>query len=121
MTTARANVGRLFAGLPYGQEDLDPATAPLLLGVQVPDGEAADAFTDEGVIALGLPISYPLDSLGDLIPYEACQPVGLAAFEAGLDGVDCRSAADGGWRELAWFPRELAAQETSRRAFNDWW
>jgi len=30
---ARANVARLFAGLPYGPEDLDPDTAPMLVEV----------------------------------------------------------------------------------------
>ena len=47
-TTARANVTRLFFGLPYGPEDPDPATAPLLLTVELPNGDAADAFTDLG-------------------------------------------------------------------------
>ena len=51
-TTARANVTKRFVELPYGPEDLDPATAPLLLGVDVPDGEAADAYTEAGLAAL---------------------------------------------------------------------
>jgi len=121
LDTARANVRRLFDGLPYGPHDLDPATAPLLLGVEVPDGTAADACTDEGLVAMGLPITYPHDDNGDLIPHDVCQPVGQATFDAGLDGVDCRSAALGGDRELAWFPRSEKPHETSRQAFQDWW
>lgn len=119
--TARANVGRLFDGLPYGPEDLDPLTAPVLIEVAVPDGVAADAFTSEGLASLGLPTGFPLDAGGDPIPYEECQPVGLAAFDAGLDGIDCRSAAQGGVRELVWFPRGRLAEEVSRRAFAQWW
>ena len=110
-----------FAGLPYGPEDLDPATAPLLLGVDVPDGRAADAHTEAGLIALGLPTTHPSDADGNLIPRAACQAVGQIVFDAQLDGVDCRSAAAGGVRELAWFPRDAAASETSRRTFDDWW
>lgn len=119
--TARANVTKRFEGLPYGPEDLDPATAPLLLGVEVPAGEAADAFTDAGLAATGLPDSYPHDSAGRLIPHSVCQPVGQAAHDAGLDGVDCRSAASTGGRELAWFPRDEPAVEASRLAFDRWW
>lgn len=121
LATARANVARLFAGLPYGPEDLDPVTAPVLLDVRVPDGRAADAFTDDGLLALGLPTSYPLDDHGDVIPHRACQPLGQRAFDEGLDGVDARSAAAGGVRELAWFPRQLAAEVLSRRTFEEWW
>ena len=117
--TARANVMHRFAGLPYGPENLDPATAPLLLGVNVPDGHAADAHTEAGLIALGLATTYPSDA--DLIPHAGCQAVGQAVFDAQLDGVDCRSAAAGGVRELAWFPRDAVASEISRRAFDNWW
>ena len=41
--TARANVDRKLVGLPYGPEDLDPATAPVLIEVTIPDGIAAGA------------------------------------------------------------------------------
>ena len=119
--TARANVMRHLVGLPYGPEDLDPATAPLLLGVAVPGGEAADAYTGDGLLALGLPTTYPHDVNGDSVSHDVCQPVGQAIFDAGLDGVDYQSAAVGGVRELAWFPRDSIAKETSRRAFDDWW
>jgi hypothetical protein len=119
--TARANVRRLYAGLPYGTEDLDPATGPLLLDVSLPDGVVADAFTDDGLLELGLPATYPMGVNGDLIPHAVCRPVGQTVFDAGLDGVDSRSAAAGGNRELAWFPRDSLATEHARRAFNEWW
>ena len=119
--TARANVRRLYVGLPYGPEDLDPATAPLLLDVSLPGGVAADAFTEGGLLALGLPATYPTAPNGDLVPHAVCQPVGQSVFDAEFDGVDCRSAADGGNRELAWFPRDRLAIKEARRAFNEWW
>lgn len=119
--TARANVLRLYVGLPYGPEDLDPATAPLVLEVEVPDGTAADAFTDDGLLALGLPTTYPTDVHGALVPRDVCQRIGQSVFDGGLDGVDCRSAAVGGDRELAWYPRDAAVTVVTRRAFEEWW
>ncbi len=121
VVTARANVSRRFDGLPYGPHDLDPATAPLLLGVEIPAGTATDAYTDDGLVAVGLPVTYPHDDNGDVIPHDVCQPIGRAVFEAGLDGVDCRSAAVGGDCELAWFPRSSITHGTSRQAFQTWW
>lgn len=110
-----------FAGLAYGPEDLDPVIAPLLIGVELPAGNAADGYTDDGLRSLELPDTYPCDAEGRLIEHSACQAIGRSVHDAGLHGVDYRSAATGGNRELAWFPRESAAQETSRRAFDDWW
>lgn len=119
--TARANVSKLYDGLPYGPGDFDPATAPLLVGVYIPDGQAADAYTDAGLAALGLPATYPYYANGALIPHAICQPIGQSVFDAGLDGVDCRSAVPGGTRELAWFPRNSQPIQTSRRPFQRWW
>lgn len=119
--TARANVARLFAALPYGPEDLDPATAPVLIEVTIPDGVAADAYTPAGLAALGLPALFPFDDQGAVIVHAACQPHGQAAFDAGLDGVDARSAAPGGDRELAWFPKSRTLVADSAVPFDDWW
>lgn len=119
--TARANVRRRFVGLPYGPEDLDPATAPILVHVELPPGRAADAFSDHGLARLGLPATFPLDTDGDVVAHEVCRPIGRAAFDAGLDGVDARSAAPGGTRELAWYPRDVAVEVLRRQAFDDWW
>ncbi len=83
----------------------------------MPAGQAADANSDDGLASLGLPHTYPHTADGSLIPHSTCQPIGTAV----LDGVDYRSAAAGGDRELAWFPRGVAAQQRSRRTFDDWW
>jgi hypothetical protein len=119
--TARANVARKFVGKPYGPEDLDPATAPLLIEVAIPDGVAADAYTPAGLTALELPASYPLDAGGALIEHPVCQPLGQGAHDAGLDGVDARSAAAGGNRELAWFPKGRTLAADPAVPFDEWW
>jgi hypothetical protein len=119
--TARANVDRLFTGLPYGPEDLDPDEAPLLVEVIVPVGTALDAYSDAGLSGAGLPVTYPLDSVGAVIPHATCQPIGAKAFADGLDGVDARSAAPGGDREVAWFPRARTLPVASTRRFDDWY
>ena len=54
-------------------------------------GKAAYACADDGLVAIGLPNAYPHDDNGGLIPHDVCQPVGQETFDAGLDGVDCRS------------------------------
>ena len=98
-----------------------PPTAPVLVDVVVPDGQVADAYSDDGLASLNLPDTYPHGTDGRPIPHEDCQRIGAESFEAGLDGVDYRSAAAGGDRELAWFPRGATAQQTARRSFDDWW
>ena len=121
VATARANVQRRFAGLPFSPESLHPATAPQLVEVDVPAGHAADAHTTEGLVSLGLPATYPQDSNARLIPHEVCQPIGQSVIDAELDGIDYRSAVQGGTRELAWFPRNSHPTQVSRRHFDQWW
>jgi hypothetical protein len=120
---ARANLLARFAALPYGPEDLEPAAAPVLVSAEVPRAEYADLVTGEGCAAAGLPTTYPDDGAGGTVPHAACRPVGRAAWDAGLPGVACRSAAPAapaGGEELAWFPRGRALTALSRRPFPDW-
>ncbi len=121
IATARSNIVHRYAGLPYGPEDLKPAEAPVLIVVEVPAGEALDAVTDDGLAAIGLPGTYPLDSGGEVIAHSVCQPIWAAVRGTGLDGVASRSAAAGGGRELAWFPRSEPAVATERLSFDAWW
>lgn len=120
LKTAKANVARLFVDLPYGPEDLDEDAAPLIVDVDIPTGSALDADSDAGLAATGLPATYPFDATNSIIPHSLCQPIGQAAYDAGLDGVAARSAARGGDHELAWFPREKAAVSVDTRRFGDW-
>lgn len=119
--TARANVRQRFAGRPISIEDVDPAIAPHLVEVEIPFGTAADAFSDAGLKALGLPDTYPHGHDETIVPHSKCQPIGYSAFAAGLNGIDCRSAAPGGTRELAWFPDTDAPRLLSRRPHPEWW
>lgn len=125
VATARANVRRFLAGTPVEPEDLDPDRGYVLAEVSLPTGQRVlDAHSAEGLTALGLPVTYPLDEHGAEAPHAGCQPVGSAAFDAGLDGVRCRSAADTEShlpRELAWFPRGRRARKRRTRSFGDWY
>jgi RES domain len=111
--TARANVARRYAGYPYGPEDLDDIEAPELCALEVADGDYIDCETDAGLVAVGLPTSYPHDDQGNTVAWGACQPVGRHAYRHGLDGVAARSAAEeaaSGDRELAHIPRRQRPQ-----------
>lgn len=123
MEVARANVQRLFVGLPYGPEDLEPANAPLLLGVDVLAADYVDAVSDQGLSELGLPASYPVDSRGSAVPHSDCQPIGRAAYDDAEPGIACRSAAPGAREEeLAWFAllgRSLPGR-LDVKAFDEW-
>ena len=119
--TARANAMARFAGRPVSIDEIDPASAPHLVEVEIPEGIAADAFTQTGLASLGLPAGYPHQADGAVVPHSTCQPIGQAAYEAGLNGVDCRSAAADGRRELAWFPDTGTARAVSREPQPQWW
>jgi hypothetical protein len=123
--TARANIRRFFAGSPVTPEDLDDDRSYVLLDV-VLTGEqtVVDAHTDAGLTELGLPVSYPLDQDGKEVGHDRCQPIGQEVYDAGFDGIHCRSAAgaaDSGRRELAWFPRGRRAVLRATRRFGDWY
>lgn len=121
---ARANVDRLFVGLPYGPEDLDPAAAPVLVSVDVVVDDYLDAVSNEGLSALGLPATYPLDASGGVLPHCQCQPVGQGAFDDGELGIACRSAAAGARGEgLAWFAQvgRPMPRKVRTSVFDEWY
>jgi len=121
---ARANLLHRFAGLPYGPEDLEPAAAPVLVSTVVSDDDFVDVVTDGGCKAAGLPATYPWDDDGTPVPHERCRPVGQAAWDAGLPGIACRSAAQAappGGEELAWFGRGSRLTPLHVRVFDDWY
>ncbi|MCX6364218.1 MAG: RES family NAD+ phosphorylase [Actinobacteria bacterium] len=121
--TARANVLQRFAGLPYGPEDLEPSAAPALVSTAVPEDGFVDVVSRAGCSAVGLPPTYPVDEDGAPVPHEACQPVGQAAWDSGLPGIACRSAAPAaprGGEEMAWFGRREPLTPLEARSFLDW-
>lgn len=119
--TARANVRQRFEGQPFGPDDLDPEAAPVLVTTEVPPGQALDAVAPKALTSLGLPMTYPRYDSGKPIPWEVCQAIGAQAFAAGLDGIACISAARGGTRELAWFPRGRRLPKTKVERFAAWY
>jgi RES domain-containing protein len=116
---ARGIVNHNFDGLPYGPEDITPDAAPLLLDVTVAPAECLDVTNPTAAEALGLPPTYPLDATGIEIRWEACQPVGQQAYDAGLAGVACLSARANG-EELAHFNRASDLALARARPFAEW-
>lgn len=100
-----------------------PEAGPHLVDMAVPDGTAWEQRSDDGLVAVGLPTTYSDDGHGGTVGWEACQPIGATAHQEGSDGIACRSAALGGTRELAWFPRasRAAAAVLGRRSFTGWY
>ena len=122
---ARLQVEHKLAGQPYGIEDLDPAEQHDLVDVHVHETDALDLVSDEGLQAVGLPVSYPLDADGQPVTHAECQPVGQAAYDEPLPAIACRSAATGAAptdEELAVFDRDVdLVTQTRRRPFADWY
>lgn len=122
--TARANLERRFAGLPYGPEMLRPEEAPALVQTTAEEAEFIDVVSDEGCVAAGLPATYPLDENDREIGWDRCQPIGLRAWHAGEAGIACRSAAtpDRSGEELALFGRagQPALRVQWRFTFQEW-
>ncbi len=123
--TARAQIHQMLAGSPIRADDLDHGY--VLIAATLPSRQdVADGATDVGITALGLPDTYPVDSAGELIAREICQPIGAAVEELGLRGVRSRSAAtpDGTGREVAWFPARASSRATpvgDPIPFSEWW
>ena len=105
--TARAQIRRMLQGSPVMEDDLDDSAPFVLVPATIPTLQrVADAASEAGLAALGLPVTYPKKRSGRAVPRVDCQLVGRAVRNGGLRGVWCRSAAtpDGIGRELAWFP-----------------
>jgi hypothetical protein len=123
--TARAQVPRMLLGTAVDPEDLRDDAPFVLVPVALPARQrVADATTDTGLVALGLPRSYPRGTRGGEVPWSACRRAAHDVRAAGLRGVSARSAAtpDGSGRELAWFPASGARARASGPAldFVEW-
>lgn len=126
VTTARLQVLHKLAGLPYGPEDLDPDEQHDLVSVDVPTQAFLDCASDQGLIEVGLPASYPRYANGRLVAHATCRPIGRQAWDDRLPGIACRSAAAGATKineELAYFDRVRRPRHTfqARTPFAEWW
>ena len=123
LITSRAYVRRKFEGQPFGPELLREDRAPVLVVTGIPATDYVDAVIDAGCRDLGLPVSYPRDRAGHVVPWTVCQPIGRGAWDDGELGIACRSAAvPAGVEELASFTRPAAARlpVIQRLAFAEW-
>ncbi len=123
-TTARAQIRRLLEGTPIDYEDLSDDAPFVLISARLPHRQqVADATTDLGLAALGLPTTYPKRPRGGEVPWLTCQRAGRIVRSAHLRGVLARSAVeDTDGTELAWFPaaRAVAVEVGRRRGFRQW-
>ncbi len=127
--TARANARHFLTeklrGQPFAAEDLERSELPVLISLDVSDRRYLDVVTREAIVLNGLPPTYPADGMGNIIPWDVCQPVGQKAWDEELPGIACRSAAahapsDG--VELAWFDRhEVELQAKQTQSFEEWY
>jgi RES domain-containing protein len=122
---ARIQVEHRLAGHPYEIEDLDDAAQHDLVEVDVTETDALDLVSDDGLDAVGLPVSYPLDGSGQPVTHAQCHRVGQAAYDELLPAIACRSSAAGAAKtdeELAVFDRDAEiVTQTGRRPFADWY
>lgn len=127
--TARAQVARMLTGSPIDPEDLADDAPFVLVPVALPARQrVADARTDTGLAALGLPSTYPRTRRGTTVAWARCRRAAAAVRAAGLRGVRARSAApaaalEGGpGDELAWFPARGARAVPAGRSepFAQW-
>lgn len=108
MATVHAQLRHMFVGRGIDPEDLDDDAPIHLAAATLPVRQrVADVTTDEGIAAVDLPPTYPLDATRATVGHEVTQRIGVDAHDAGLRGVWCRSAAGEG-QELAWFPSSRA-------------
>lgn len=125
LDTARAQIHKMLEGSPVRPEDIDQGYA--LIAATLPSRQdVADAVTDTGLAALGLPDAYPQSKSGSVVPHETCQTIGADIKTLGLRGVHARSVAtqDGSGRELAWFPARRSSRATpvgDPVPFGAWW
>lgn len=124
LDTARAQITRLLQGTPITADDLtDDAFA--LVSAVLPPAEVVDCVSGEGLVGAGLPLTYPCDGAGRIVDHDTCQAIGRSAHEAGLEGVEARSAADPSLgresTELAWWAHGARAEQVGGRVpYGEW-
>jgi RES domain-containing protein len=122
VAVARAQVRDKLEPRGIRPEDLQADQGPVLVHTVVPEEQYVDVISPDGLSAVGLPETYPLDERGARVMHGVCQAIGRRAWDAGEAGIACRSAAStapAGGEELAFFARQaLRPGETEN--FADW-
>jgi RES domain-containing protein len=118
---AAARARQQHVGRAIGLFDLRPERRPQLATFDVPMSAVVDAVTTAGSAALGLASEAPIG-----VSPEECWPASRAAYNRGLAGVGCRSAAEaraGSFvgEELAYFDSQPALTVLILRPFAQWY
>jgi len=88
--TASANARRVLAEQGgFSLFDLKPERRPVAVRCTLLPRLLANAVTETGLGAIGLPAEYPWQ-----VGWDRCQPIGARLQEAGEDGIAARSAAE---------------------------
>lgn len=121
LRVAAANARANHAGRAIKLFDLLPDARPELVTVDIPTIDVLDAWSPEGVAALGFAANFPY-----AVPWPPCQAVARTAHAAGIAGVAARSNAEATPTEVV--GEELAAFDgvdvgplRERRSFAEWY
>jgi hypothetical protein len=129
LAVAAANARQNFAFEIHTLLDLKPEFRPAVLELiipSMPERAFVDAVTDAGLVAAGLPETYPF-ARNAKVTHAMCRKIGTAAYANAERGIACRSAAEAAessWlgEELALFDRSVGiARRGRRRGFSDWY
>lgn len=116
IAVAAANARRAYEGEIATLYDLRPEQRPSLQIVNVTESPFVDAVTDEGLLFLGLPPSYPMG-----VEWKQCQEIGRRLYDEDENGIACPSNAAPG-EELAIFDTALAlVARGARLPFSTWY
>jgi hypothetical protein len=118
---AAANARARHAGRAIKLFDLLPEARPELVTFEVPMVEVLDAYTPDGIAALGFAENFPYG-----VTWPPCQAIAREAHSAALAGVASRSNAEvtataSVGEELALFEEIVVGPPSARRPFHQWY
>jgi hypothetical protein len=118
---AAAQARHQHVGRAIGLFDLRPGRRPQLASFDVSKVVVVDGVTTAGIAALGLPKAAPIG-----VKHEDCWPSSRAAYNRGLAGVACLSAAEARaesfvGEEMAYFDSQPSLLVKTLQSFADWY
>jgi RES domain-containing protein len=122
VAVARAQVRDKLEPRGIRPEDLQADQGPVLVHTDVPEKQYVDVVSADGLSAVGLSKTYPVDERGIRVMHSVCQAIGQRAWETGEAGIACQLAATtapAAGEELAFFARQ-ALRSGKTESFADW-